>query len=254
MSARIHDLLEVDTRALLEANVSAPLWVAESLSAAPFVVVRRGLISPEGVPIGVRGEGRGQRWAGTCDPGWIRAALTPAELLLRFRASLRNTSGSEPLDRDAALRPWLARVEAIPALRSLALLASDETWSAFPHAWGPGGSVGFELASGRPTAGARSDLDLVIYAAERLGVADAKCLHAAMNSLTSAARRPPSAVDVRVETPFCGFSLTEYVTKAPTPILLRTVSGVMLGSDPWDGGSCSGARMGELVSGGTGRP
>jgi phosphoribosyl-dephospho-CoA transferase len=122
--------------------------------------------------------------------------------------------------------PLQSRFDAIPALRSLALLAGHPTWSALPHTWGPGGSVGFELAAGRPTASPQSDLDLVIYADERLTVEEAKRLHTAAQNL-------PSAVDVRVETPVCGFSLTEYANQAPAPILLRKTSGVMLGADPW---------------------
>ena len=118
--------------------------------------------------------------------------------------------------------------QAIPALRSLVSLASSETWQAFPQPWGPGGSVGFELATGRDTATPQSDLDVVIYADERLSAQEAKRLHAATQHLAA-------IVDVRVETPVCGFSLTEYASQTPAPILLRTASGALLGVDPWDG-------------------
>jgi len=117
-------------------------------------------------------------------------------------------------------------------MRSLSLLAGNETWHGFPQAWGPGGSIGFELATGRDTATPHSDLDVVIYADERFSAVEAKRLHAATRFL-------PSMVDVLVETPVCGFALTEYATQAPAPILLRTASGVMLGADPWDGAPAS---------------
>jgi phosphoribosyl-dephospho-CoA transferase len=130
-------------------------------------------------------------------------------------------------DRTPFPEPASARFQAIPALRSLVLLANNQTWRAFPQAWGPGGSVGFELASGRDTATPQSDLDVVIYADQPLSADQARCLHAATQHL-------PSTVDVRVETPVCGFSLTEYATQTPAPILLRTTSGVLLGADPWD--------------------
>jgi phosphoribosyl-dephospho-CoA transferase len=214
MLARIHDLLEIDAQSLLNANSSAPAWVAESLAAAPFVVVRRGLAPTGEIAVGVRGGARNQRWAGFCAESWIRRAITPAELL----------SGA----------PLRSRAAAIPALRALVFLARHESWSAFPHQWGPGGSVGFELATGRPTATPRSDLDIVIYADERLSIEEANRLHAATQNLAS-------AVDVRVETPVCGFSLAEYASRAPAPILLRGTVGAMLGIDPWR--SCSNSSV-----------
>lgn len=206
MNPRVHYLLEIDAQAFLAASPSAPEWVAKSLAAAPFVVVRRGFQTQHLVPVGVRGEERKQRWAGTCDVSWIRSVLSPDDLISRVRA----------------------RVKAIPAMRSLSLLASNEAWYGFPQAWGPGGSIGFELATGRDTATPQSDLDVVIYADERFSAVEARRLHAATQFL-------PSIVDVRVETPVCGFALTEYASQAPAPILLRTASGVMLGVDPWDG-------------------
>jgi phosphoribosyl-dephospho-CoA transferase len=209
VNPRVHDLLEIDVQSFLAASPSAPQWVAKSLAAAPFVVVRRGFPTQRQLPIGVRGAERNQRWAGTCDLSWIRSVLTPAALMSRMRSDSMAT-------------------QAIPALRSLVSLASNETWQAFSQPWGPGGSVGFELATGRDTATPQSDLDVVIYADERLSAQEAKCLLAATQHLAS-------IVDVRVETPVCGFSLTEYASQTPAPILLRTASGPLLGADPWDG-------------------
>ena len=44
----------------------------------------------------------------------------------------------------------------------------------------------------------------------------------------------PGKVDALVETPFCGFSLEEFVTTSPRKILLRTSDGRILGSNPWN--------------------
>jgi phosphoribosyl-dephospho-CoA transferase len=44
----------------------------------------------------------------------------------------------------------------------------------------------------------------------------------------------PGKVDALVETPFCGFSLEEFVTTTPRKILLRTSDGRLLGSNPWN--------------------
>ena len=91
---------------------------------------------------------------------------------------------------------------------------------------GPGGSVGFELATGQHVVTPQSDLDVVIYAHRRMAVTGpgSPRLRAGL----------PAPVDIRVETPICGFSLTEYASRAPAPILLRTASGELLGADPWE--------------------
>ena len=209
MFVRVHDLLEIDVERFLEVQASAPGWVADSLHGAPFVVVRRGPVSLQGgIAVGVRGAQRNERWAGECPPSDVRAVVTPQELLFRTAASV-------------------ARAAAIPALRSLPLL--EERWSELKFPWGPGGSVGFELATGRHVASPRSDLDVVIYAPTPLTPAEAR-------ALCDSAAGLPAAVDIRVETPVCGFSLAEYANRAPAPILLRLPSGTVLGADPWASG------------------
>jgi phosphoribosyl-dephospho-CoA transferase len=108
----------------------------------------------------------------------------------------------------------------MPALRALGLL--KERWGRCK--WGPGGSVGFELATGEPVVKPASDLDAVIYASEPIDMSEARVLLCATRGL-------PAAVDVRVETPRVGFSLAEYVKG--TKLLLRTAQGAILGTDPW---------------------
>lgn len=206
MHPRIHDLLEIDVQRFLSAQASLPGWVPESLRAAPFVVVRRGTGAAEHeIPVGIRADARNQRWAGLCDVSWIRRIATPAEL--------KNPPGSP-------------RADTIPALRSLARLAGQTRWKALDCPWGPGGSVGFELATGHPTAKPTSDLDVVIYAERRLGLEEAQ-------RLLNEAQGLPSAVDVRVETPLCGFSLAEYARAASPNLLLRLPTGTVLAPDPW---------------------
>jgi hypothetical protein len=43
------------------------------------------------------------------------------------------------------------------------------------------------------------------------------------------------AVDIRVETPVCGFSLAEYARSSAKSILLRASAGPILGDNPWNG-------------------
>jgi phosphoribosyl-dephospho-CoA transferase len=191
---RIHDLLEIDVSRF----PPSPRWVTDSLQRTPFVVVRRGEVTAHEVPVGVRGARRSERWAASCPPGIIKKVHAPADLL----------RGEIP-DR-------------MPALCALRLL--KELWGR-DRDWGPGGSVGFELGTGEPVVTPESDLDAVIYAAVPIDMSEAR-------TLLDATRDLPAAVDVRVETPRCGFSLAEYAQAAK--LLLRTPQGPVLGIDPWN--------------------
>jgi phosphoribosyl-dephospho-CoA transferase len=197
MPARIHDLLEIDVPRFLPEQPAAPRWAAESLQRIPFVVVRRGSATEHEIPVGVRGARRSLRWATSCHPRLVKRVLTPEELL-----------DLEIPDR-------------MPALRALHLL--KKRWH---QVWGPGGSVGFELATGEPVVTPDSDLDAVIYATRPIDTSEAR-------GLLESTRGLPAAVDVRVETPRAGFSLAEYVSRQGAKILLRTPQGAVLGTDPW---------------------
>ena len=229
MPPRIHDLLDIDAERFLQAHPSVPAWVAESLRQTPFAVVRRDPISEHDIPIGVRGAHRNERWAGGCHPSLVKQILTPQTLLGRAaELTLAAATTSVPPHAPAALAPpatALSRADSIPALRTLSLLA--QRWKALDSVWGPGGSVGFELATGRHIVTPQSDLDVVIYANERMTANEATLLRDSTLGL-------PAPVDVRVETPICGFSLVEYASRAPAPILLRAVSGALLGAGPWE--------------------
>jgi phosphoribosyl-dephospho-CoA transferase len=182
-----------------------PSWVFEELSETSWVVVRRGVVTRDRIPIGVRGPERSHRWPASCQPRAIQQIMTPPDLLKRFETS-EDSHGS-------------------PAFRGLRSLVADWQW--LTHFWGPGGSVGFELATGKRTVTARSDLDIVIYANERLSQSDAL-------RILGCIRNIPVAVDIRVETPVCGFSLTEYARSSAKLILARTCTGPILTDNPWN--------------------
>ena len=93
--------------------------------------------------------------------------------------------------------------------------------------WGPGGSVGYELASGIPIVRDGSDLDFILFAPRKLELTEAQDLWRMISSA-------PGKVDALVETPCCGFSLEEFVTSPSRKILLRTSDGRVLGSNPWN--------------------
>jgi len=203
-SVRTHDLLEIHAKQLLSSHASAPKWVEGELRESPFAVVRRGLAPGNQIPIGVRGTGRNQRWAAFCHPKSVKRILTPSQLLSRAIPT--------------------SRANAIPAFRALDLL--KERWMENVLLWGPGGSVAFELASGRHVATPESDLDIVIYAERRMSAEEAK-------SLCDRAMNLPAVVDIRVETPECGFSPKEFASRGPAAILMRLPRGIVRAKDPW---------------------
>jgi phosphoribosyl-dephospho-CoA transferase len=208
-SIRPHYLVKIDTAAISFGNssfdVSVPASVRRELEETNFVVVRRGVITENWVPIGIRGPQRFQRWAAWYPRYAIQEIVKPMDLLTRV-----NTVN----DRNVT-----------PARRALQSLMN--AWQSLTYPWGPAGSLGFEVATGKQTTTVQSDLDVVIYADNPLSRRDAQRLLTSANDLEV-------SVDIRIETPMCGFSLTEYATSPTRTILLRTVAGPILAHDPWN--------------------
>ena len=201
---QVHDLLQINRTSVSSGFANEPSWVRQTMLDCPWVVVRRAQSSFGRLAVGVRGDSRSERWAASCEKSLVREIVRPEELLLRDRTS--------------------NDVRRTPALRALEEMS--ERWADLALPWGPGGSVGFELASGRKVTTRASDLDLVIRAQQRITVAKAR-------SLLDRTFGLEAKVDVRVETPVCGFSLEEYVSASSAKILLRYPDGVTLGQDPW---------------------
>lgn len=191
-SVRAHDLLRVIGPAALP--VDAPAWAVHALSGTPWVVVRRDR-APDGyLPVGVRGADRSQRY------GTVVAA-----------ADVLETAPPETLV-DVAGRD----LPAIRALRGLRPLLDEGGL-----AWGPTGSVGFELATGHPAATSTSDLDLLVR------IPDLRHALPALVSLHHAFGTVECRVDCQVETPCGAASLTELVDGRPE-VMVRTTEGPRL--------------------------
>ena len=198
----VHDLIRIHTGSVSPACVAKPDWVEQSLESAPWVVVRRAQTTGGRIPVGVRGNERNQRWAGFIQQEQVERVVAPEAL----------RSKEVPRSR------WY-----LPAVR--ALMTLEESLSGFGLPWGPGGSVGFELASGRPTIGFASDLDLIVRSPEPLEKTVAV-------ELLEVASRAPGRVDVRIETPVGGFTLEEYCRSSTGSFLIRTSTGSLLLQDP----------------------
>jgi phosphoribosyl-dephospho-CoA transferase len=210
---KTHTLLRIGgPRALRsEEGSGLPPWVDESLQRAPWVVIRRAPFRGGLIPVGVRGESREQRFASWISTDAVLEYVTPQTL-----ASCRSWA--------IAVDP--ARCAAVPALAALDLVESIMEEHHFRGLWGPGGSVGFELASERVTATPGSDLDLVV---EVSGVSRANQLES-LDRLWSALGALPVRIDVLLESPEGAVALSDYAQahRENSPFVLRTTEGPRL--------------------------
>lgn len=202
-----HDLLRIGGADDLISAVEPPAWVRDVLGEMPVVVLRRASAENGLLPVGVRGRVRGERFAAMVPFVRVRERITPEQI--------------------ACARPWrdTPRGLAIGAIGVLDPVA--EALARLGFAWGPTGSVGFELATGAAVASPASDLDLVIRAPERLPLPILKSVFEALGKL-------PAAIDVQVELPGKrSFALAEYIRESSARVLVRTCNGPCLTADPW---------------------
>jgi phosphoribosyl-dephospho-CoA transferase len=203
----VHDLLRLRNVDELHWEEARPDWCSAVLHRAPWVVVRRNRAGSALLPVGIRGDARHQRAAAWLPIHAIEQIVTPQIL-----ARQRNWHG----------RP---RTKLLPALLALDAAAAILEEQGYGDRWGPGGSVGFELASGVPSVSAQSDLDLVLDAPEAIALRDAAALFTALGRLSA-------RVDVLLETPLGAVALSDYAS-GKRAVLLRTPSGARLAADPW---------------------
>jgi phosphoribosyl-dephospho-CoA transferase len=161
------------------------------------VVVRRALVAPGHVAVGVRGRLREQRFATVMPLAQVTRRVVPEAL------------GAVVLPRD------------LPALRALEHLRP----LLGQHAWGVAGSAGFELATGIEALHAHSDLDLILRSPERLERGDAQDLLAVLDTAVC-------TVDLQLQTPFGAVALREWAGGSRR-VLLKTSGGAQLVTDPW---------------------
>jgi phosphoribosyl-dephospho-CoA transferase len=203
---RPHDLLFAHADGFVAAG-AAPDWNAGWMARAPLVVRRDAYLGGR-IPVGARGPQRRQRCAGHLAAADVARCVTPQQLAAAVL-------GAPALDLRAA-------ADSLPCIAALLVLAPRLRDLGVD--WGPGGGVGFWLASGLPVLRRESDLDLVVRAPHALTPAQAEVLHAL----------PKGAgcrVDIQVDTGAGGFALGEYLRG--TRVLLKTAAGPLLVADPW---------------------
>lgn len=203
----VHTLLRFADPGVLIWEDRCPDWAMSALQLAPWVVVRRAAPRPGLWPVGVRGGQRLERCGAWLPHEAVRDSATPQQLV--------------------AARAWRLRpgIGATPAIAALDAAEAILHARGFEHRWGPGGSAGYELASGLPCTTPHSDLDLVLYAPQALAREQAADLQRALSQL-------PVRIDALLETPNGAVALAEYA-RAGDRLLLRGATGPRLVCDPW---------------------
>jgi phosphoribosyl-dephospho-CoA transferase len=140
--APTHDLIRLSDPTALTWDTPAPPWVVTTMRRIPWIVVRRGFIRNGLIPVGVRGPVRSQRFAAFVPVTEIADRLSPEDLT----------------DAHCMIEP--KRTHVVRALGAIERVKPILT--AHGYCWGPGGSVGFELATSEAAATASSDLDLIV--------------------------------------------------------------------------------------------
>jgi len=200
---RVHDLILLSSARVDAACIAEPPWVGLALRRTPWVVVRRAPAPHGKLAVGIRGTAREQRWGGLLELSQVTLTRKPTQLRSSLACDSRRT---------------------LPVIKALTFVETTLAHTEFD--WGPAGSVGFELASGYPAAREGSDLDLVLFAPQRIDPNTARDLWLSLAA-------SPARIDLRVETPVCSFSLEEYVRPESTEILVRLPAGPRLVEDPW---------------------
>src|SRR6202161_2367969 len=143
----VHDLILLRTESAVISTEGEPACPYLNPNQRPWVVVRRGG-TPDGLmPVGVRGSQRHERCAGFTRLSDVLETRHPDQLRLMLAEHSRR---------------------GLPAFLTLSYLESH--LAGLDMSWGPGGSVGYELASGIPTVRTDSDLDLILFAPRKLDI------------------------------------------------------------------------------------
>jgi phosphoribosyl-dephospho-CoA transferase len=199
---RVHDLVWIREGAEL-LSPDEPAWVQNALEQAAVAVVRRGEAPPRFVPIGIRGHSRAHRHAAFLRRRDVFACRTPESL--------------------AAEKTWLKISTAIsPGL--LTALRTVTEFSEREHlVWGPIGSVGYQLATGRQATSDSSDLDVLV----RCGGFPNRAL---LRAFHEAIRPCVARVDVILENLQGAVALEEYLQNRKA--LIKANRGPHLGTFP----------------------
>ncbi|MFC7686440.1 malonate decarboxylase holo-ACP synthase [Ureibacillus sp. GCM10028918] len=193
MEIKVHDIVRFATIHHIETSMNLPDWVNDAPAAKNFGVVRRLPITNKIVPIGLRGDSREKRFGAFIHENNITQVISPISLVNRM-----------DMFNGRIYTPALIRIK-------------DE-FEKYKLAWGPTGSVGFEIATSILVTTPTSDIDICLYLVQ----IDTELLEKVGNFIEGLDRR----IDVQVEIPTLGaFLLNDFIKYAKTGFIVRTKFG-----------------------------
>lgn len=209
MDLRPHDIISFTQIEDLLSKQNVPEWLKEVCKEGFYGVVRRDCRSDQNlIPIGIRGLERGQRFAAWITTKKIGNTIFPSTLTnpLAWRVTLNNLPS-----------------KVISTLINICPILNNSGYK-----WGPTGSAGFEVATGIKAIKETSDLDLLIYAPQKIDLLDAQHLLSKLKKVASC------NLDIQLETPKGGVSLIEFTQS--DQVLVKSNQGPFLISieNIWD--------------------
>lgn len=202
----VHDLLKIrfheyGDAVFREEDLPLPEWCTDVLCETPWTVVRRG-DRKKGIPVGIRGRNRRERFAAVLrNAEMIERKVTPEQALTDYIS--KGEDGAGELLRFRGME-W----------REKGLLSV-----------GIGGSIGFETVTGRNVTRAGSDLDLLIRISR-------VCDRRTCTELWKELRKLPIRADAVLVTDLGWISLEEYVC-AQGKFMVKTADGCCLSEELW---------------------
>lgn len=156
-----HDLIEIRVSDINCFDREIPHWATQFLSETPWVVVRRGNDHGK-IPVGIRGYNKNQKFACYLKKEAAVRIFTPQEVMERY---IEAVSDSEKADSGnfAFWQPKTAR-----RLKEIRNHFCKDIPEGVIRNMGIGGSIGFEIASGKKISTSASDLDLIIVLDDRV--------------------------------------------------------------------------------------
>nr|WP_314263061.1 malonate decarboxylase holo-ACP synthase [uncultured Moellerella sp.] len=198
-----HDFVWINDISEISSQQPLPDWVETQWNRKLPLIVRRERSSDGKIAVGIRGIKRSQRVSVWIDKSAITHMMNVESLV------------SNPIELQRSM------FIALPPVQVLLLIA-QEKW---PWKWGVTGSCAYSLATDIQSMYSDCDLDVVIRCPKRQEKTDFAPF--AIKANTSLC-----LIDVKVETPKGGFSLSEWFKN--DKVILNTPKGQVLTDDPWD--------------------
>ncbi len=201
-----HDLIWIRSIQAISGFRELPVWVSDTFKPNIPLVVRRDIMKNDLIPVGIRGKDRAQRCGVFVCSKDIIKIVSPHMLL----NNLLLTEFSHFI---------------IKTLKEFQVIFSQK-WQ---EKWGPTGSVGFSLATGKKVFGEKSDIDILAQCPSFIAPKQAQ------NIVLLCDEWRPVRFDIVLETPFGGVSLKDWAKSDMTKkVLLKTGRGPCLVLNPWE--------------------